>query len=110
MNTLPPVISDDDLDHLEMIASPAYYLGFPDMDVLAANSAARELTPCLVPAEPGSRPTNVVEWIMTKPARDNIVNWQAVAARTVHMLRVMGPGLVPQERLEGLPRDQLTRG
>ncbi|AYF78539.1 hypothetical protein D7D52_37270 [Nocardia yunnanensis] len=39
---------------------------------------------------------------MTKPARDNIVNWQAVAARAVHMLRVMGPGLVPQERLDDI--------
>ncbi|MEU6584004.1 helix-turn-helix domain-containing protein [Nocardia sp. NPDC046763] len=101
VNTLPLIISDDDLDHLEMIASPAYYLSFPHMDVLAANTAARKLAPDLVPADPDSpRPTNVVEWIMTKTARDHIVNWQAVATRTIHMLRVMGPGLVPQQRLD----------
>ncbi|QVI24139.1 helix-turn-helix domain-containing protein [Nocardia tengchongensis] len=96
-----PHVNDDDLDHLEMFGGPAYYLTFPQLDVIAANTAARQLAPSLAPASPDSdRPTNAVEWIMTKPARELLVNWPSVATRMIHTLRVMGPGMVPQYRLD----------
>ncbi|MCU1646128.1 MAG: hypothetical protein JWN03_6403 [Nocardia sp.] len=101
VGTWPPTFSNDDLDHLEMVAGPAYYYSFPHLDVLAANTIARQTIPSLLPADLGSpRPTNFVEWIMTKPARDLIANWQTVATRLVYLLRVMGPGLVSQHRLD----------
>ncbi|MCU1644947.1 MAG: family transcriptional regulator [Nocardia sp.] len=101
VGTWPPAISDDDLDHLEMVTAPAYYLSFPNLDILAANNAARRAVPSLIPAEPtSSRPTNLVEWVMTRPARDLLANWEAAATRLVFLLRVMGPGLVSQQRLD----------
>lgn len=101
VGTWPPTINDDDLDHLETVADAAYYVSFPHLDVLAANSTARRLVPSLVPAERGSlRPVNIVEWIMTQPARDLIADWHTIATRLVYLLRVMGPGLVPQQRLD----------
>ncbi|MFI5782893.1 helix-turn-helix domain-containing protein [Nocardia sp. NPDC051570] len=101
VGTWPPTVNDDDLDHLEMIANPAYYFSFPHLDVLAANGIARRVVPTLAPADHDSpRPTNLVEWVMTKPAQDLLVNWQAVATRLIYLLRVMGPGLVPQQRLD----------
>ncbi|MEV6071932.1 helix-turn-helix domain-containing protein [Nocardia sp. NPDC052001] len=101
VGTWPATLSDDDLDHLEMTTAPAYYIGFPNLDILAANDAARRGVPSLVPADPSSdRPTNLVEWIMTQPARDLLANWENVATRLVFLLRVMGPGLVSQQRLD----------
>ncbi|MGW0251173.1 MmyB family transcriptional regulator [Nocardia goodfellowii] len=97
----PSVITDDDLDHLEGFNGPAYYFSFPQMDVLAANGVARQWVPSLVPADPSlPRPVNMVEWIMSPHARELITNWEAVAARVVYLLRVMGPGLVSQQRLD----------
>ncbi|GAB2547635.1 helix-turn-helix domain-containing protein [Nocardia heshunensis] len=97
----PPVVGADDLDHLEAFSGPAYYLGFPQLDVLAANTAARQLVPGLIPADVGAdRPANVVEWIMTESARELVVNWKDTAIRAIHALRVMGPGTVPQSRLD----------
>ncbi|RDI69246.1 helix-turn-helix protein [Nocardia pseudobrasiliensis] len=101
VGTWPPTVNNDDLDHLETIINPAYYFSFPHLDVLAANRLAQRLVPSLAPADPAAaRPTNLVEWIMTRPARDLLVNWQAVATRLVYLLRVTGPGLVPQQRLD----------
>ncbi|MGW4248740.1 helix-turn-helix domain-containing protein [Nocardia sp. NPDC004722] len=101
--TSTPIVAPDDLDHLEAFSGPAYYLAFPQLDVLAANSAARRLAPGLIPAAPGAdRPVNVVEWIMTDAARGLIVNWKDTAIRAIHALRVMGPGLVPQARLDDI--------
>lgn len=93
-------IDADDLDHLEIVASPAYFVSFPHLDVLAANATAQRLIPSLVPTQPGSgRPANLVEWIMSDPARELLLNWETVATRFVFLLRTMGPGLVPPERL-----------
>ncbi|WP_084525106.1 helix-turn-helix domain-containing protein [Nocardia vaccinii] len=97
----PPTLGNDELDHLETVTAPAYYLIFPHLDILAANYTARRLVPSLVPATPGSsRPTNLVEWVMTTPAREILVDWQTIATQLVYLLRVMGPGLVPQQRLD----------
>lgn len=97
----PPAISEDDRDHLESFRSPAYYLSFPQLDVLAANSAALQWVPSLAPAESSSpRPTNIVEWIMSADARELIENWETAATRLVYLLRVMGPGLVSQHRMD----------
>ncbi|MCM6771982.1 helix-turn-helix domain-containing protein [Nocardia sp. CDC159] len=101
VGTWPPTISTDDLDHLETIANPAYYFSYPHLDVLAANALARRMVPSLAPADHRSpRPRNLVEWVMTEPARELLVNWETVAIRLIFLLRVMGPGLVSQQRLD----------
>ncbi|WP_169814944.1 helix-turn-helix domain-containing protein [Nocardia crassostreae] len=96
----PSAVDADDLDHLAIVPSPAYFVSFPHLDVLAANPAARRLIPSLIPVQPDSpRPANLVEWIMSEPARELLVNWETVATRLIFLLRTMGPGLVPPERL-----------
>ncbi|MEV0766120.1 helix-turn-helix domain-containing protein [Nocardia sp. NPDC050435] len=97
----PPAISEDDRDHLDDFRSPAYYLSFPQLDVLAANRAALRWVPSLAPAQISApRPSNIVEWIMSADARTRIGNWETVATRLVYLLRVMGPGIVPQHRMD----------
>lgn len=98
--TWPPTLSDSDLDHLELIAGPAYYYSFPHYDLLAANSIARATLPSLVPDLRSPRPTNLVEWLMTTTAKNLIANWEDCATRLVYMLRIVGPGIVPRQRLD----------
>ncbi|WP_153342000.1 helix-turn-helix domain-containing protein [Nocardia aurantia] len=84
----PPTFDTGDLDHLEMYIGPAYYLGFPSFDVLAANTTARRILPDLAPADPTAlRPANLVEWVMTAPARNLLADWATVATRLVFLLR-----------------------
>ncbi|MFE3256280.1 helix-turn-helix domain-containing protein [Nocardia sp. NPDC059229] len=97
----PRTIGREDLAHLESFSGPAFFIRFPDLDVVAANGPARQLIPSLTPADLGpARPVNLAEWIMTDAARELLVDWRDVAVRVIHSLRVMGPGIVPQQRLD----------
>ncbi|WP_067533652.1 helix-turn-helix domain-containing protein [Nocardia crassostreae] len=43
----PPRLSQEDLDHIECFPFPAYFHRFPEYEILAANSVAREMIPWL---------------------------------------------------------------
>ncbi|MEV6767460.1 helix-turn-helix domain-containing protein [Nocardia sp. NPDC051030] len=101
VGTWPPTLREEDLDHLESLAVPAFFHRFPEYEILAANQAAREAFPWLLPAEPGAkRPVNVIEQMMTVDiAREVLVNWEEIVHRLLTILRVMSPGIVAPERI-----------
>lgn len=97
----PPALREEDIEHLEALPFPAFYHRVPEYEVLAANQAARDAFPWLVPAaENADRPTNVIEQMMTIPeAREVLINWELIVHRLVFVLRVNAPGSVAPERL-----------
>ncbi|MFC9996029.1 helix-turn-helix domain-containing protein [Nocardia sp. NPDC127526] len=97
----PPQLRQEDLDHIESFPFPAYFHRFPEYEILAANSVAREMIPWLQPTEPDAdRPANVIERMMTEPlAREVLGNWEEIVHRLLFILRVNSPGVVAPERL-----------
>ncbi|MEV5833844.1 helix-turn-helix domain-containing protein [Nocardia sp. NPDC052112] len=97
-DTFGPVPSaplPSDLRTLRSIAQPAWFQLVPTFDLVAANSAYLRLFPGL---EPGG---NILEWTMLNPqARKSVHEWHKEAHLMVYALRMMAPGLVPQERLD----------
>ncbi|WP_369635948.1 helix-turn-helix domain-containing protein [Nocardia sp. JMUB6875] len=97
----PPMLRQEDLDHLNALPYPAYFHRFPEYEVLAANPAANAAMPWLAPAPAGAeRPVNVIEQMMTVPeAREVLVNWDTIVHRLLFSLRILAPGVVAPERL-----------
>ncbi|MFI1911998.1 helix-turn-helix domain-containing protein [Nocardia sp. NPDC020380] len=97
----PHALRQEDLDHLEALPFPAFYHRFPEYEILAANQAAREAFPWLLPADADAeRPANVTEQMMTVPiAREVLINWEEIVHRLLFILRVTSPGTVAPERL-----------
>lgn len=97
----PPVLSQEDLDHLECFPFPAFYHKFPEYEVLAANQVAREAFPWLHPAPPeAERPTNVIEQMASVPeARASLINWYEIVHRLVYILKTSAPGIADPVRL-----------
>ncbi|MTE15481.1 MmyB family transcriptional regulator [Nocardia aurantiaca] len=97
----PPALRDEDIEHLEALPFPAFYHRVPEYEVLAANQAAREAFPWLLPAEEhADQPTNVIVQMMTTPlAREVLINWELIVHRLMFVLRVNAPGSVAPERL-----------
>ncbi|WP_433601490.1 helix-turn-helix domain-containing protein [Nocardia sp. CA-135953] len=91
----PSVPLPTDLRTLRSLAQPAWFQIVPTFDLVAANSAYLRLFPGL---EPGD---NILEWTMLNPAaRQAVHEWHKEAHLMVYALRMMAPGLVPQERLD----------
>ncbi|GAB2504587.1 hypothetical protein GCM10027167_00320 [Nocardia heshunensis] len=97
----PPALRAEDIEHLESFPFPAFYHRVPEYEVLAANEAARQVFPWLLPtAEDADRPTNVIVQMMTTPiAREVLINWELIVHRLLFVLRVNAPGSVAPERL-----------
>ncbi|WP_067697922.1 helix-turn-helix domain-containing protein [Nocardia jejuensis] len=97
----PPGLRREDLDHLDAFPFPAFYHAFPEYEILAANQAAREAFPWLLPTRADSeRPANVIEQMMTVDiAREVLINWEEIVHRLLFILRVAAPGTVAPERL-----------
>ncbi|MFJ9365038.1 helix-turn-helix domain-containing protein [Nocardia sp. NPDC101769] len=97
----PPVLRAEDIEHLESLPFPAFYHRTPEYEILAANQAAREAFPWLLPTHPDAdRPANVIEQMMTQPiAREVLINWELIVHRLLFILRVNAPGIVAPERL-----------
>ncbi|MVU83029.1 helix-turn-helix domain-containing protein [Nocardia sp. ET3-3] len=97
----PPALRAEDVEHLEALPFPAFYHRTPEYEILAANQAAREAFPWLLPAPvDAARPVNVIEQMMTVPlAREVLINWELIVHRLLFILRVNAPGTVAPERL-----------
>lgn len=97
----PPVLTDTELELLELFPFPAYYHRFPEMEVVAANQAARAAFPWLDPTNSNSdRPVNLVEQMLTnETARAILINWEEIAHRMLYVLRLVAPGITPPDRL-----------
>ncbi|MEU1428233.1 helix-turn-helix domain-containing protein [Nocardia sp. NPDC005746] len=97
----PPALRAEDIEHLEALPFPAFYHRTPEYEILAANQAAREAFPWLLPTRADAeRPANVIEQMMTEPiAREVLINWELIVHRLLFILRVNAPGTVAPERL-----------
>lgn len=88
-----------DLAVLRSIPHPACFQSQPTFDVLAANDAWAHWFPG---CDPG---TNILEWMMLHPAaRALLPQWRRQTHLMVYAFRIMGPGLVPPERIAEIVR------
>ncbi|WP_040796707.1 helix-turn-helix domain-containing protein [Nocardia higoensis] len=93
------VVRPADLAVLHSIPHPACFQSQPTFDVLAANAAFTRWFPG---CEEG---TNIIEWMMLHPAaRQSLPQWRRQTHLLVYTLRIMGPGLVPPERIAAIVR------
>lgn len=108
--TLPPrmnsariseadMVTPADLAVLDGYRHPACFQSQPTFDILAVNRAWTQWFPGLVPG------TNVIEWSMLDPAARRVLpQWRRQTHLLVYALRMMGPGLVPDERIAEIAR------
>ncbi|WP_054816325.1 helix-turn-helix domain-containing protein [Nocardia arizonensis] len=88
-----------DLALLHSIPHPACFQSQPDFDVLAVNAAWTHWFPG---CDPG---TNIIEWMMLHPAAKRLLpQWRRQTHLMVYAFRIMGPGLVPPERIAAIVR------
>ncbi|MGW4369429.1 helix-turn-helix domain-containing protein [Nocardia takedensis] len=86
-----------DLAVLHSLPHPACFQSQPTFDVLAANAAFTRFFPG---CEPG---VNLIEWMMLHPAaRESLPQWRRQTHLLVYTLRIMGPGLVPPDRIAAI--------
>ncbi|MBF6353196.1 helix-turn-helix domain-containing protein [Nocardia higoensis] len=91
------VVTPADLAVLQSIPHPACFQSQPEFDVLAVNAAWTRWFPG---CDPG---VNIIEWMMLHPAaRAALPQWRRQAHLMVYAFRIMGPGLVPPERIAEL--------
>ncbi|MET8654498.1 helix-turn-helix domain-containing protein [Nocardia aurea] len=92
-------VNPADLAVLNGFTYPACFQSQPTFDMLAVNQAWTRWFPGL---EPG---VNIIEWSMLDPtARRILPQWRRQTHLLVYVLRMMGPGLVPDERIEQIAR------
>ncbi|WP_062989874.1 helix-turn-helix domain-containing protein [Nocardia anaemiae] len=86
-----------DLRILEAYPGPACFYEVPLFKVKAANSKYLNAFPGLVPGR------CIVEWLVNEPAaREVLTNWFLEAALMTQGLKLMSPGLVPQEEVDAV--------
>ncbi|MGW4769905.1 helix-turn-helix domain-containing protein [Nocardia sp. NPDC004278] len=86
-----------DLRILEGYPGPACFYEVPLFKVRAANSKYLEAFPGLVPGR------CILEWLVNEPAaREVLVNWFFEAALMAQGLKLMSPGLVPQNEVNAV--------
>ncbi|MFC4125573.1 helix-turn-helix domain-containing protein [Nocardia rhizosphaerae] len=82
---------------LDGFAYPASLQSFPTFDVLAVNAPWARQFPGLLPG------TTLLEWMLLDPAaRRVVVEWERQIHASVYSFRVIGPGVVPQARIDEL--------